>query len=77
VRVTNFSPGIPPDVRQRLFSPFSKSVQQAGRSAPGVGLGLALSRRLARAMGGDLRLEQTKAPGTKFTLTLKSTGTRL
>ncbi len=50
---------------------------KTAKSAPGVGLGLALNRRLARTMGGDLRLEQTKAAGTIFNLSLKSTGTRV
>jgi signal transduction histidine kinase len=57
LRVADHGPGLPPTVRRRLFEPFSKSAEEAAGSAPGVGLGLALSRRLARDMGGDLRLE--------------------
>ena len=55
---------------RRLFRPFSKSARDAADSAPGVGLGLALSRRLARSMGGDLRLDRDVKDGTCFVLTL-------
>ena len=53
-----------PKVVRRLFRPFSKSAHDAAQSAPGVGLGLALSRRLARALGGDLRLEREQFIGS-------------
>jgi C4-dicarboxylate-specific signal transduction histidine kinase len=53
-----------------LFHPFKKSVQDAANSAPGLGLGLALSRRLARSMGGDLRVDRAVADGAAFVLTL-------
>jgi len=62
-------PGIPPQQADRLFRPFSKSAREAANSAPGVGLGLALSRRLARAMGGDLRCEPN-GKGACFLLSL-------
>lgn len=67
--VRDHGPGIPKAERRRLFSPFSKSAQRAALTAPGVGLGLALSRRLARAMGGDLSLE-ARTEGASFLLTL-------
>jgi signal transduction histidine kinase len=69
-QVADHGPGIAPDQQRRLFRPFSKSAQQAAHSAPGVGLGLALSRRLARRMGGDLRYEPTDTHGACFVLTL-------
>lgn len=67
-------PGIAPARRRRLFRPFHKSAQEAAGTAPGVGLGLALSRRLARAQGGDLRLAETGPEGTRFSLTLPVVG---
>jgi signal transduction histidine kinase len=73
IRVRDFGSGIEPQVRGRLFRPFSKSAQDAARSAPGVGLGLSLSRRIARAMHGDLELESTSAAGTTFLLWLPAT----
>ncbi len=58
--------------RKRLFQPFRKSARDAAHSAPGVGLGLALSRRLARDMGGELSLESNPPAGACFVLTLKA-----
>jgi len=69
-RVRDHGPGIAPGEAQKLFKPFRKSARDAANSAPGVGLGLALSRRLARMMGGDLRLEETVTEGACFVLTL-------
>ena len=63
-------PGIPPAGRKRLFRPFHKSAQDAANSKPGVGLGLALSRRLAHALGGSLDLAESSATGTTFRLVL-------
>ncbi|MFP6675935.1 MAG: HAMP domain-containing sensor histidine kinase [Pirellulaceae bacterium] len=73
VRVRDFGPGIDTQVRGRLFRPFSKSAHDAACSAPGVGLGLSLSRRIARAMQGDLELESTSSDGTTFLLWLPVT----
>jgi signal transduction histidine kinase len=68
--VRDHGPGLQPRVIRRLFRPFSKSADDAALSAPGVGLGLALSRRLARALGGDLRLHENGALGACFSLTI-------
>ncbi len=70
LRLRDHGPGLAPDVRARLFIPFARSSEAAAGSAPGVGLGLALCRRLARAMGGDLRLEQPADGGTDAVLVL-------
>jgi signal transduction histidine kinase len=68
--VRDHGSGLQPHVVRRLFRPFSKSAQDAAQSAPGVGLGLALSRRLARSLGGELRLEQNGPLGACFSLTI-------
>jgi len=70
LRVRDHGQGISRDDAARLFRPFSKSAKDAAHSAPGVGLGLALSRRLARAMGGDLRLDASVQDGACFALSL-------
>ena len=56
VSVRDFGPGVSPEVQKRMFLPFSKSDREAANTAPGVGLGLSLSRGLSRSMGGDLKL---------------------
>lgn len=70
VRVRDHGPGIPKEDLRRLFRPFHKSARDAAESAPGVGLGLALSRRLARRMGGDLRVDESVRDGACFVLVL-------
>ena len=70
IEVRDHGPGISPPLANRLFQPFSKSAQEAANSAPGVGLGLALSRRLACAMGGNLELKQGTSDGACFVLSL-------
>lgn len=56
LQVRDQGPGVAPAERKKLFRAFHKSAQEAAHSKPGVGLGLALCRRLARALGGDLRI---------------------
>jgi signal transduction histidine kinase len=68
--VRDHGPGVPDDLRKILFDPFSKSAQDAANSAPGVGLGLSISRRLARQMSGDLKLDEAVRDGACFALTL-------
>ncbi len=69
VSVRDHGPGLSAVERRRLFRPFSKSDREAASSAPGVGLGLALSQRLARAQGGDLRLVENDR-GATFVVSL-------
>ena len=69
LRVRDHGPGIAPHEAKRLFQPFTKSAHDAANSAPGIGLGLTLSRRLARDLGGGLRLVPS-AEGAWFELTL-------
>lgn len=69
IRLRDFGPGLDPIMRKRLFTPFSRSDKEAAGNAPGVGLGLALCRRLAREMGGDLVYREAD-PGAEFALVL-------
>lgn len=73
LRVRDHGQGISEQGARRLFQPFSKSAHEAAHSAPGVGLGLALCRRLSRSMGGDLRLDRLVKGGACFVLTLPIT----
>jgi signal transduction histidine kinase len=77
LRVRDHGPGIQPDVAAKLFEPFCKSADEAASTAPGIGLGLALCRRLARSMGGNLIWDATSPDGTcmELQLPLTSAGT--
>lgn len=70
LRIRDHGQGISAEGARRLFQPFSKSAHEAAHTAPGVGLGLALCRRLSRSMGGDLRLDTLVKDGACFVLTL-------
>ncbi len=71
LRVRDYGVGIARSEGKRLFQPFSKSAKAAAGTAPGVGLGLALSRRLAKSLGGDLFIDfEKEGVGTCFVLRL-------
>jgi signal transduction histidine kinase len=71
LRVTDTGRGIPADQLERIFQPFVQvDRHRTPGSQQGVGLGLAISRDLARGMGGDLTAESTLGLGSTFTLTL-------
>lgn len=70
LRVRDHGQGISAEAARRLFRPFSKSAHEAARTASGVGLGLALCRRLSRSLGGDLRFNSPAAGGAAFELLL-------
>ncbi|MDF1502135.1 ATP-binding protein [Roseisolibacter sp. H3M3-2] len=71
VRVGDTGRGIPPDQLERIFEPFVQvDRHRTHESQQGVGLGLAISRELARAMGGDLTVESAPGVGSTFTVTL-------
>lgn len=70
IAVRDHGPGVTVREAARLFEPFRKSARDAAEGAAGVGLGLALSRRLARQMGGDLVHEPPADGGGRFVLTL-------
>lgn len=70
IRVRDFGPGTGPKAKKRLFRLFSKSAREAAGSQPGVGLGLALSRSLARKLGGELSVDAAVTDGACFLLTL-------
>jgi signal transduction histidine kinase len=69
ILVSDHGPGIASGERRRIFRAFHKSAREAAESRPGVGLGLALSRRLARALGGSLKYVDS-AHGAAFVLRL-------
>ena len=70
IRFADNGQGIPPAQQKDIFRPFSRSAKSESGRKPGVGLGLALSRDLARSIGGDLTLEKSDSKGSTFLLTL-------
>lgn len=72
ISISDHGPGITGAECRRVFRPFHKSAKKAAETKPGVGLGLALSKRLANSMGGSLgcRSRNDGTPGAVFTLKL-------
>jgi signal transduction histidine kinase len=70
IRVRDTGVGIRPDEIERIFEPFVQGASTAGGA--GVGLGLAISRRLARLMGGEIEVSSEPGTGSTFTLRLPS-----
>ena len=68
VRVSDTGPGIPPDKRESVFDEFSRL--HDGTGIQGHGLGLAISRRVARLLGGDLDVGGADGEGATFSLWL-------
>ena len=72
ITVRDTGRGIPPGQRERIFEPFVQVDAGLTRTQSGVGLGLSISRDLARGMGGDLTIDHAGDSGSAFTLSLPS-----
>ena len=72
VHIADTGRGIPATMLERIFEPFVQVEARDASIEHGMGLGLAISRELARAMGGDLAVESAVGRGSIFTLTLPS-----
>lgn len=71
ITVRDTGPGLPEGMEEAVFEEFMQVAAGRGsKQKPGSGLGLAVSRRLARAMGGNLTVESNPSAGAAFTLSL-------
>lgn len=69
-RVRDTGVGIPAEMRDRIFEPFVQVTRSLSRPEDGIGLGLSISRNLARAMGGELTVDSAMGEGSVFTVRL-------
>ena len=75
IHVADTGPGIPPESVGEIFDPFVQILGEVReRGQRGMGLGLPISRDLARGMGGDLTVESEPGVGSTFTLKLPRAG---
>lgn len=72
VCVEDDGPGIPESDRERLFAPFVRGDDPDGRG--GLGIGLALCRRIVRAHGGRIGVDESPLGGARFEFTLPVVG---
>ena len=70
IRVRDTGRGIAADKLEYIFEPFVQVDRRYKREQDGIGLGLAISRELARAMTGELRVESREDEGSTFELQL-------
>ena len=70
IHLRDTGPGIPPDRLEQIFEPFVQGDRAFNRPNDGVGLGLAISRQLARGMDGDVTVASVLGQGSTFTVTL-------
>jgi PAS domain S-box-containing protein len=69
-RVTDTGPGIAPEHLEKVFDPFWQVDAGSTRQTGGTGLGLSVTRRLARLMGGEVEVESELGSGSTFTVRL-------
>jgi signal transduction histidine kinase len=68
--VSDNGPGVPDGSANQIFEHFEQLSKGDSRSSSGIGLGLPIARRLARAMGGDVWYERRFPTGSRFCFSL-------
>ncbi|MDX1529617.1 MAG: response regulator, partial [Gammaproteobacteria bacterium] len=74
VQVIDTGPGMTREVVERIFSAFQQADETVARTHGGTGLGLTISRNLARLMGGDIEVESEAGLGSTFNLKIPAEG---
>jgi signal transduction histidine kinase len=72
ISVSDDGPGIPPEDRERIFEPYVQAGEES--RAGGLGLGLAICKRLVEAHGGTIGVSERPEGGSCFTFTLPTAG---
>jgi signal transduction histidine kinase len=70
VRISDTGRGMKPEDLQRIFTEFAQTEQSHAQSGSGWGLGLAISRRMARLLKGDIEVQSELGKGSAFTVFL-------
>ena len=76
VHIADQGLGIPPDKLDRLFEPFYRVQQRETRQIEGLGLGLALTRAVVEAHGGEIWVTSEPGEGSLFSYSLPKEGAR-
>ncbi len=74
IRVMDTGPGMSAEALERIFAAFQQADVSVARTHGGTGLGLTISRNLARLMGGDIEVESQLGKGSVFTLRMPAEG---
>jgi two-component system sensor histidine kinase KdpD len=76
LRVVDSGPGITPAARETVFQPFQRLGDGHRTTGAGVGLGLAVARGFAQAIGGDIVIEETPGGGATLLVELRAASAR-
>jgi signal transduction histidine kinase/CheY-like chemotaxis protein len=68
--VTDPGEGISAELKKKLFRPFARETGEKTKLHSGTGLGLTIARKLARGLGGDIRLAKSNSRGSTFLITV-------
>lgn len=75
IDIVDRGPGIPAELREKVFEPFFRVEASRSRDSGGAGLGLAIARTLVLGMGGSIAIEDlADGPGTRVRVTLPNSG---
>ena len=70
VQIDDDGPGISEERMEQMFEPFQRLEESRSRETGGIGLGLAIAKKILQDHGGDVELVESGPEGTSFRLTL-------